>query len=110
MQRRSFLSAVLAAAAAPAVVRASSIMPVYAPRDSGVLAPVYVDEAEYIYTGKEDFTVMTWVYADRMYSVSQVRKEGVLTAYVDGEPVIVPPGRQDELLGIDVILKAAGYA
>ena len=32
MQRRSFLGALIAAAAAPAIVRADSLMPLYVPR------------------------------------------------------------------------------
>lgn len=37
MNRRGFLGALLAAAAAPAIVRAGSLMPVYVPRPSGLL-------------------------------------------------------------------------
>jgi hypothetical protein len=39
MDRRGFLNAILAAAAAPAIVKAANIMPVFARRESGLLVP-----------------------------------------------------------------------
>lgn len=41
MNRRGFLGAILASGAAPAIVRASSLMPVFARLDSGLLAPTW---------------------------------------------------------------------
>lgn len=39
MKRRGFLKAILAAGAAPAIVKASNIMPLFVRRDSGLLIP-----------------------------------------------------------------------
>lgn len=39
MNRRGFLGAMLAAGAAPAIVKAANIMPVFMRRESGLLAP-----------------------------------------------------------------------
>lgn len=39
MDRRGFIGAILAAGAAPAIVKAANIMPVFVRRESGLLAP-----------------------------------------------------------------------
>ena len=44
MNRRGFLQIILAAAAAPAIVQAGNIMPVFMRRESGLLAPRFMED------------------------------------------------------------------
>lgn len=61
MNRRGFLTAMLAAGAAPAIVQAANLMPIFMRRESGLLAPQFMDDlvrGMYAYNiGWDDYVV-----------------------------------------------------
>lgn len=93
--RRSFLRGVIAAALAPAIVRAESLMPIYVPPPPKIITP------ESFNLGDGDWTVDGWVsdvrFTKKLYEpnyvepvfrhVAFVVSGGVVTNYVDGKQV-----------------------
>ncbi len=83
ISRRGFLKSMLALAAAPAIVRAESLMPIFVPKR----------EIETLYGygfGASDFTIETWINPPKegiWKHVAQVQKNGVLLSYIDGKLV-----------------------
>jgi len=65
MDRRGFLSAILAAGVAPALVKAANIMPVFARRESGMLVP------------SEQFVVTEIYGANMLLTPSMVTREAL---------------------------------
>lgn len=58
MNRRSFLCGILAAGIAPAIVKAANIMPVFARRESGLLAPELSEQ--YVITSvTSEYSILT---------------------------------------------------
>lgn len=72
--RRNFLKVMLAAAAAPAIVKASSLMPIHVPKP------------EIFSFGSGDWTVEGWLRptAEQWMRISTVRKSGKYTHYLNG--------------------------
>lgn len=81
MQRRGFLAAMLAAAAAPAIVKAESLMKLYVPPARKVWTPYGHD------LGTGDWTVDAWLPDGQWRHVAVTRAGGVTKTYVDGELV-----------------------
>lgn len=97
MNRRGFLKAMLAAAAAPAIVRAESLMKIYVPPEPKLFVPSdsIVQGMEF---GKNDFTFETWVKKPETEGmilggdgewkhIAQVYSGGRLHEYVNGVKV-----------------------
>lgn len=97
MDRRGFLKAMLAAAAAPAIVRAESLMKIYVPPEPKLFVPEdsIVQGLEF---GTNDFTVETWIKKPETEGmifggdghwkhIAQVYSNGRLAEYIDGVQV-----------------------
>lgn len=81
--RRNFLKVMLAAAAAPAIVKASSLMPIFVPKKE-VLLPDWAHQLE-------DYTIESWLkprFGDWTHvSVSRGGMYNEFKFYLDGSPV-----------------------
>jgi len=75
--RRSFLGAILAAAASPVIVRAESLMKVYVPPEPKLILP------------QGDWTIETWMRTpgDAWQNIAACVSGSMLTCYVNGHPV-----------------------
>lgn len=75
MNRRGFLHAMLAAGAAPAIVKAANIMPVFARLDSGLLVPRFMDDlvrAAYAYDALADLAIVRFdIVLDEGYRLTK---------------------------------------
>lgn len=75
MNRRGFLHAMLAAGAAPAIVKAANIMPVFVRFDSGLLVPRFMDDlvrASYAYDAITDLAIVRYdILLDEGYRMTQ---------------------------------------
>lgn len=83
MRRRSILGGLIGLGiAAPAIVRASSLMPLYVPRQSIALPPPPL-------LGIESFTLESWVNLKdgKWHAVNLTRSHGRVSAWVDGKHV-----------------------
>ncbi len=84
MNRRGFLGAILAAAAAPAIVKAESLMKIWVPPEPKILLPDFG-------MGDGDFTVESFmrvpsrVLDEDWHHVAVVSKNGIRQCYVDGK-------------------------
>lgn len=80
--RRGFLGALLAAAAAPAIVKAESLMPIWVPATPKIITPQWD-------MGSGDFTMETWAptLTGKWHSIHLVQGEFGKRAYVDGSRV-----------------------
>lgn len=74
MNRRGFLSSILAAMSAPAIVKAHNIMRVFAPAESGLLLP------------EADIVVPTLVSVNQLLTIDQITTEAMkhLNAVING--------------------------
>ena len=95
ISRRGFLKGIIAAAMAPAIVRAGSLMPVYvAKHDLVVPDQTLFDSGDYLQPtsmvegfGDKDFTIEAWmrpVDHSEWKHVAQIQRDGHLECYIDG--------------------------
>ena len=84
MNRRGFLASMLALAAAPAIVKAESLMKIYVPKPEPIITGFDF--------GNGDFTVEMWVKpnVEQWNHIAQVRNNGVILEYING--VLQPAG------------------
>lgn len=93
ISRRSALKAMFAACAAPAIVRAESLMKLYVPRQDLILPESTLQEAPETLLlegfGERDFTVETWLRPPngQWQHFAQVRRDGKTLSYLDGKLV-----------------------
>jgi hypothetical protein len=109
MNRRGFLGAILTAAAAPAIVRAGSLMPIWLPQQGLIVATIsdlLITRGVVSYGASDvplsggDWEVHSWVKGGGVFSnVVLVRKEGRVSRFLDGESVRYFPSRLDHGLG-----------
>lgn len=101
MSRRGFLKGIIAAAMAPAIVRAESLMPIYVPKQELIIPDqTLFGSSDYLQPtsmaegfGNEDFTIETWMkpVADSEWKhVAQVRRGGYIECYINGVMVPAP--------------------
>ena len=83
MKRRSFLSSILAAGMAPAIVKASSIMKIWVPPEREIYMGV-----DLVKWGDEDFTIESWMYPNGKITdwrhVARTRVGGESYFYING--------------------------
>lgn len=85
MNRRGFLSAILAAACAPAIAKSQSLMKIYVPKNDIIVPDDYIDFSGDFNIGKEDFTVESFIQINSDWQHVSVIKTGQrLQGYQDG--------------------------
>lgn len=116
MNRRGFLKAMLAAAAAPAFVKAESLMKLYVPPQEIIIPEPsgmafdgcgdYLDIPDTPW-GQGDWTIETWLKPTTgvWSNVVLVRSGGAVIEYLDGNEV--PPGTLKRR-GIEILPRGAG--
>lgn len=93
--RRNFLKSILALSMAPAIVKASSLMPIYVPKP------------EVFSFGSGDWTVEGWLRptAEQWMHISAIRKSGKYLHYLNGVPV---DSKILEDSGLDIVQHTVG--
>lgn len=86
MNRRGFLSAILATACAPAIAKSQSLMKIYVPQNDIILLNDGVDFHNDFNLGDGDFTVEGFFYFDNCRQHTAITKrDGDLHGYQNGE-------------------------
>ena len=87
--RRGFLAAMFAAAAAPAIVRAESLMKIVVPKQE-IILPAQFN------MGTDDFTIEAWVKPDgEWHHHSMTRGPNGITHFLDGAVIRPTKGQTD---------------